>query len=117
MMYSLKKDVFMMNILDIILTKSDEDSIQKERDEQYRQKVIQSFFEYEKLKTIPAQRKKLRIVLEEMLKSFEKGKTYTEREVNIIIADYNDDFCTLRRAMVSEKLLARDDQGYHVVEQ
>jgi len=116
MMYSLKKDVFMMNILDIILTKSDEESAQKERDEQYRQKVIQSFFEYEKLKTIPAQRKKLKIVLEEMMKSFEKGKTYTEREVNIIIADYNDDFCTLRRAMVSEKLLERDDKGYRVVE-
>lgn len=115
MMYSLNKDVFMMNILDIIQTKSDEEELQKERDELYREKVIHAFFEYNKLKTIPAQRKKLRIVLEEMMKSFEKGRIYTEREVNIIIADYNDDFCTLRRAMVSEMLLVRDAEGYRVV--
>ena len=34
---------------------------------------------------------------------------YTEREVNIILADFNDDFCTLRRDMISEGLLERKD--------
>ena len=74
--------------------------------------MLDSFFEYGKLKTIPMQKKKERIVLEELVKSFEFGRTYTEREVNIILADFHDDFCTLRRDMIGEKLMARDKQTY-----
>ncbi len=77
--------------------------------------MIESFFEYGKLKSIPVQRKKKRIILEEIAKAFESGKIYTEREVNITIADYHDDFCTLRRDMISEKILTRDGKGYQLI--
>lgn len=87
----------MTSILEIILEESDEAELQAKRDAEDRQKVIDAFFEYGKLKAIPAQRKKERIVLEEIVKAFQPGKPYTEREVNIIIADYHDDFCTIRR--------------------
>ena len=112
MMYSLNREIFTTSILDIIQEESDEASLQQQRDAQYRQKVIDAFFEYGKLKSIPSQRKKERIVLEEMVKAFEYDRIYSEREVNIIIADYHDDFCTLRRDMIGEKLLARDERGY-----
>ena len=46
------------------------------------------------------------------MKAFQPGKPYTEREVNIILADFHDDFCTLRRDMIGERLLARDHQVY-----
>ena len=49
--------------------------------------------------------------------AFEFDRIYTEREVNIIIADYHDDFCTLRRDLVGEELLARDNRGYWRVKQ
>lgn len=111
-MYSLKKEVFLARILDIILEESDEATIQARRDAEYRQKVIDSFFEYGKLKSIPAQRKKERIILEEIVKAFDPGKIYTEREVNIIIADFHDDFCTIRRDMISEKLMDRENGNY-----
>ena len=111
-MYSLKTEVFISRILDIIQDKSDEAAIQARRDAEYRQKVIDSFFEYGKLKSIPAQRKKERIILEEIAKSFESGRIYTEREVNIIIADFHDDFCTIRRDMISEKLMKRENGKY-----
>ena len=91
---------------------SEEKKLQKERDEAYRKKVIDSFFEYGKLKSIPSQRKKELIVLEEIAKAFETGRDYTEREVNIIIADYNDDFCTIRRDMISEGILTRNKMIY-----
>lgn len=110
-LYSINNEVFNVPILDILKVESEEKAIQEERDEAYRKKVIASFFEYGKLKSIPTQRKKERIVLEEIAKSFEAGKTYTEREVNIIIADFNDDFCTIRRDMVAEKLLSRDENN------
>ena len=74
--------------------------------------VIDHFFEYGKLKTIPAQRKKKRIILEVIARAFEFGRPYSEREVNLIIADFYDDFCTIRRDMVGEQLLCRDDKGY-----
>lgn len=111
-MYSVNEDVFKASVIDILKEKSDEQARQEERERKYRQKVIDSFFEYGKLKSIPSQRKKERIVLEEISKSFESGREYTEREVNIIIADYNDDFCTIRRDMISEGLLERHDSIY-----
>lgn len=112
MMYSLNRQVFATSILDIIQEESDEADLQARRDAEYRQKVIDAFFTYGKLKSIPTQRKKERIVLEEMVKSFEYDRTYTEREVNLLIADFHDDFCTLRRDMVGEGLLAREGQQY-----
>ena len=111
-MYALEKSVFMTSILDLIQEKSDDAELQRQRDEAYRKKVIDSFFAYGKLKSIPTQKKKERIVLEELVKAFEPGRQYSEREVNIILADYHDDFCTLRRDMIGEKLLARDHQVY-----
>lgn len=116
-MYALEKSVFMTSILELIQEKSDEADLQQQRDEAYRQKVLDSFFAYGKLKSIPTQKKKERIVLEELANAFEYGRTYTEREVNIILADYYDDFCTLRRDMVGENLLARDHQTYWRLDQ
>ncbi len=51
-------------------------------------------------------------MLEEIAKAFEPGKIYSEREVNILIADYYDDFCTIRRDMASEQLPDRNQEGY-----
>lgn len=111
-MYSICRDVFMTNIIDIISEESAEAGEQNEREEAYRRKVIEAFMEYGKLKSIPAQRKKKRIILELIAEKFEPGRHYTEREVNIIIADFNDDFCTLRRDMISEGILKREKSEY-----
>lgn len=114
MMYSLCKDIFMTNLLDIIKEESDDVKKQEEREKIYRNKVINAFFEYGKLKSIPAQRKKERIILEEIAKAFEKGKVYSEREVNIIIADFYDDFCTIRRDMIMEGIFERNGSIYNL---
>lgn len=111
-MYSLCKTVFCTRILDIISEVSDEVSVQDQREAEYRQRVIDSFFEYGKLKSIPAQRKKERIILEEIVKAFEPGRQYSEREVNLIIADFHDDFCTIRRDMIGENLMQRENGIY-----
>lgn len=112
MMYSLNRSIFETSILEILSEKSDDAEVQDEREALYRQKVLDSFLEYGKLKSIPAQRKKERIVLEKIADSFEYDRIYSEREVNIIIADFHDDFCTIRRDMIGEGLLDRDLNGY-----
>ncbi len=111
-MYTLNRQIFQTSILDIIQDPSDETEVLAQRDAEYRRKVIDSFFSYGKLKSIPVQRKKERIVLEVIAEAFEPGRIYSEREVNVLIADFHDDFCTLRRDMVGEKLLERDGQNY-----
>ena len=85
---------------------------QERREEAYRQRVIDSFFEYGRLTAIPRQRKKKRIVLEVAAENFEPGRLYVEREVNDVLSAINDDVCTLRRDLVGEGLLARDARGY-----
>lgn len=111
-MYSLRGEVFQTKIIDVIREKTDETSLAAERDAAYRQKILRAFFEYGRLKSLPAQRKKKLVVLEEIVKAFEKNRVYTEREVNLIIADYFDDFCTIRRDMISEGLMERSSEGY-----
>jgi len=110
-MYSLNRDALSFIVLDVLLAEAGDD-IENDRDAAYRQSVLSNFIEYGKLKTIPAQRKKRAIVFEEIAKSFEHGKEYKEREVNIIIADFHDDFCTIRREMIELKLLVREDGVY-----
>ena len=79
LMYYLCQDVFNMNIVDIIKEESEVIDEQKQREDAYREKVIKTFFEYGKLKAIPAQRKKQRICLEEISKAFTAGKKYDEK--------------------------------------
>lgn len=111
-MYTLNREIFNTTILSILQEPTDETRALAQRDAAYRQKVIDSFFAYGKLKAIPTQRKKERIVLEVIAQAFEYDRVYSEREVNIIIADFHDDFCTIRRDMVGERLLDRDSKGY-----
>ncbi len=77
----------------------------------YDQKVLSDFMVDGKFKTIPAQLKKRQVMLRFLAGKFEHGRTYTEREVNLVIADYHDDFATLRRELIASKLLARQDGG------
>lgn len=110
--YSLCEDVFRGSILDLLQDESEEAALQQQREEEYRQKVVDSFFQYGKLLSIPAQRKKKRIVLQVIAESFEFDRDYPEKEVNLIIAEFHEDFCTIRRDMIAEKLLARENGIY-----
>ena len=111
-MYSIRQEVFMTNIIDIIREESDEAEKQRQRDEEYRKKVLNAFFEYGRLKSIPSQRKKERICLEEIAKVFEIDVEYEEKEVNTKIGQFFEDYCTIRRDMISEGIMERDGTAY-----
>jgi ArsR family transcriptional regulator len=113
--YHLNNDMLSLRLNDLINVVQPEKDVQTEREEQYKRSVISAFFEYGKLKSIPVQQKKRRIVLEEIAKKFEPAKAYAEREVNIIIADFHDDFCTIRREMIAFKIMERDHNIYKLV--
>lgn len=114
--YHLNDEMLSLTLNSLIRIGKPEKDIQTQREEQYRNNVIKAFFEYGKLKSIPVQQKKRKIVLEEIAKKFELGKEYPERDVNIIIADFNDDFCTIRREMIAFKIFSRENGIYKLVE-
>jgi hypothetical protein len=73
----------------------------------YRDKVIKTFFRRGRLVRIPAQLKKLQVVLERIAQEFEPEREYTEKEVNFILLDFHEDVATLRRALVGEGHMVR----------
>lgn len=79
-----------------------------------RTKVVRDFFDGERLKQIPAQRKKRVIVLEHLLARFEPGTDYPERAVNELLRPAHDDVATLRRELVDYGYLNREHGVYRV---
>ena len=74
----------------------------------YDHKVIMDFTRPDgSLKQIPAQRKKLEIILRYVVKSFEPEKRYSEKQVNEILSSYHPDTASLRRELIASKLMAR----------
>jgi hypothetical protein len=65
-----------------------------------------------RLVSIPAVRSKRRIVLEHIVLTFEPGIRYPEREVNAVLRAWHPDHAALRRYLVDEGLLTREDGVY-----
>ncbi|QYR20651.1 metalloregulator ArsR/SmtB family transcription factor [Paenibacillus sp. sptzw28] len=90
-----------------------EDSTKEGKNEQLSQSVIRNFFTAEgKLKHIPAQLKKKRIVLESIAEKLEEGRKYTEKELNEFIKQYHPDFATIRREFIMHAYLYRENDVY-----
>lgn len=70
------------------------------------------------LKNYPAKEKKKIIILEEIMKNFNIGEIYSEKEVNIIISRIHEDYATIRRALIEYGFLNRsnDCKSYWVKE-
>jgi hypothetical protein len=79
-----------------------------------RPRVLRAFFDGERLRSIPAQRKKRVIVLQRLLERFTPGREYPEREVNDMLRVAHEDVATLRRELVDYGFLVRDRGIYRV---
>jgi len=78
----------------------------------YDRKVIRDFTLPDgSLKDIPAQRKKLEAILRYVVRSFEPGTRYSEKQVNKILSRYHNDTASLRRELVGTKLMEREGGG------
>jgi biotin operon repressor len=78
----------------------------------YNNKVINDYTRKDgSLKTIPAQRKKLEAILRYVVKVFEPGKRYSEKQVNEMLTKYHEDTASLRRELVGYGLMKREGGG------
>ena len=78
----------------------------------YDRKVVADFSRPDgSLKEIPAQRKKLEAILRHVVRDFESGKRYSEKQVNQMLSRYHEDTASLRRELVGLKLMEREGGG------
>ncbi len=81
--------------------------------EAYDRKVLADFSTPEgKLKEIPAQRKKLEVILRHVARSFKPGRKYSEKQVNETLSRFHPDTATLRRELVGSGLMQREAGKY-----
>jgi hypothetical protein len=74
--------------------------------------VLSAFVRNGRLVSIPAQRAKRRVVLAHLVRIFEPGVRYPEREVNVLLGVWHADVAALRRYLVDEGLLTREAGVY-----
>lgn len=75
-------------------------------------RVLQTFFTGSRLREIPVNLAKRRIVLERLAMEFEPGRRYDEREVNFTLQLFHADYAALRRYLVDEGIMTRADGVY-----
>jgi hypothetical protein len=80
-----------------------------------KESVLKNFFTLEgKLKSIPVQLKKKMIVLEQLVSNLDKGRKYTEKELNEFIKHFHEDFATIRREFIMHQFMFRENQIYEL---
>ncbi|MGG7179278.1 metalloregulator ArsR/SmtB family transcription factor [Clostridium paraputrificum] len=111
--FTLNKDILDNKIIDFIKINKEDRKEERKREEEYKQDVINTFFKDGKLQSMPVQKEKRRIVLEEISKLFEEGKEYKEKEVILMIADFTEDFWTIRNELIKQGLLIKAKGLYY----
>ena len=74
--------------------------------------VLRAFLRDGRLVSVPAQRSKKRVVLDHVARSFEVGVRYPEPQVDLILQTFHPDYAALRRYLVDEGFLSRENGLY-----
>lgn len=110
--YALNRGIFDLPLIEFV--KANGNPVDSNIEEKYKKQVLSNFFRFGKLLSIPSQRKKREIVLQEILKSFNADRKYEEQEVNELIHKFHEDHCTIRREMIGFGMLRRERDIYWV---
>ena len=78
----------------------------------WERKVLRDFIAEGRLKEMPAQRKKREVVLRWLAEQFDRGRTYSEKDVNELLTRHHEDVAYLRRELVGAHLLQREHGVY-----
>ncbi len=65
-----------------------------------------------RLHTIPSKHAKLLVVLDRLAQEFAPGQTYPETEVNDVLHRFHPDHAALRRYLVENGFMTREDGHY-----
>lgn len=73
--------------------------------------ALRGFLKGERITRFPSKQKKWRLLLAWLVEKFDHDRIYDEKEINETITHHNADYATLRRGLVDEGLMARDNHG------
>ncbi|MFI7703613.1 DUF2087 domain-containing protein [Nonomuraea sp. NPDC049480] len=76
------------------------------------ERVLRTFLVEGRLTTLAMRRDKRLVVLRYIARVFEPGVRYPEKAVNVALRAFHDDYAALRRYLVDEELLSREDNVY-----
>src|SRR3954452_18439403 len=77
------------------------------------ERVLANFLGHDgRLRTIPSKLSKLLVVLDHLAQEFEPGRRYAESEVNEVLQRFHPDFAALRRYLVENDFMTREDSVY-----
>lgn len=74
--------------------------------------VLGRFVHDGRITTMPTKRGKRLLVLDHVAQSFELGRTYPEHAVDEVLKGFHDDHAALRRYLVDEGFLTREENVY-----
>ena len=81
------------------------------------ERLVGRLFTDGRIARVPARRKVRAAVLLEVVRLFEPGRVYSEREVNDVLLGVHEDFAYLRRELVNYRYLEREDGRYRTAAQ
>ncbi|MGW0805895.1 DUF2087 domain-containing protein [Nonomuraea sp. NPDC002799] len=76
------------------------------------ERVLRTFLVDGRLTTMGMKRDKRLVLLRHIVTVFEPGVRYPEKDVNVALRAFHDDYAALRRYLVDEELLSREDNVY-----
>ena len=77
-----------------------------------QERIVGRLFADGRIERVPAKRRTRVAVLLEVLRRFEPGRVYAEKEVDAILLGVHEDFAYLRRELVNYRYLERADGRY-----
>ncbi len=110
--YSLESDVLHRVSKDLFTVAKVSSIAENVAAEQWERKVLETYFDGDRLTSIPTTRKKRNVILDYLASHFIVGERYPEAKVNAIIKRHHDDTATLRRELTMTGLMARESQIY-----
>jgi biotin operon repressor len=78
--------------------------------------VLRAFFDGPRLISLPVQRRKKEIVLEEILRRLPRRREYREPELNKFIEVVHEDYCAIRREWIMGGYMEREGGVYRLAE-
>ena len=109
--FSLIPEAYEKRLSELIFGKKDNGN-----EDKFTQKVIHTFMREGKITQFPRQHKKRLVLLSEIIKRFKPNRVYKEPEVDAILERLYPDYCTLRRMLIDERFMERENGEYKLME-
>ena len=92
--------------------KASEEHEEDPNSSEFEKHVLRHFFTDGKLTEIPTKLAKQKVILRHLAQNFRVGEFYSELQVNEILKPFHPDCASLRRYMVDNRIMARENGRY-----